>query len=210
MSDGSAGNIFYDWPNKRQRVEHFHNTAHRANQCFFWFNSTGPCTEFFTPSGEQFIYFPADGSCCLESCAQTCPASWNVSDGSCCREPPVGTPRPDSAAQCTFNSSVTFEGKPADWYSCPACLNYYFSPPSEWASMAPLLFFADDHNYAVRFDVPSLRCARPSAAPQLLLSPGARTCPQAGPAARGPLRAAALVHPLDQVPRLHQQAESHL
>jgi hypothetical protein len=157
MSDGSVGSISYDWPGRRQRVDHVGNTAHRTNQCWFWFNTTGPCTEYFTPDGEVFVHFPADGSCCLESCEQTCPTSWNVSDGSCCREPPTGLPRPDSAAQCAFNSTVTYQGRPAEWFHCPACLNYLFSPPSEWSSMTPLLFFADDRNYEVRFDVPSLR-----------------------------------------------------
>ena len=57
----------------------------------------------------------------------------------------------DAAAQCVYNSTVEWEGEPAYWYHCPACLNYYFD-----LELNPRLFWTDDLNYAVRWDVDSL------------------------------------------------------
>jgi len=152
MSDGSTGLLNYDWPHRRQRVAHSNSTASRKSQCFFWYNTTEPCIEYFTSNSEQYVYFPNEGSCCLESCADRCPSWMNVSDGSCCREAAVGLPRPDSAAQCEYNSTVTWEGMLVYWFHCPACLNYYFDE-----KMRPRLFWANDHQYEVRFDIDSLR-----------------------------------------------------
>lgn len=152
MSDGSAGMLHYDYPGRQQRLDHFNNSSPvRQNQCYFWFNRTGPCTEFFTSDAEQYVYFPADDTCCLESCQEVCPASWNASDGSCCREPALYLPRPSSVSACKYNSSLVWRSMPVLWYQCPACLNYYFRQ----SDLQPVAFFDDDHNYAVFFDVPS-------------------------------------------------------
>lgn len=154
LSDGSDGVLHYDWMHRRQRISHTNNTASRRNQCYFWFNETGPCVEYFTEANEQYVYFPDKDTCCLESCADKCPPWKKEGDGSCCREASVGLPRPDSAAQCTYNSTVSWEGQKVYWFSCPACLNYYFD-----IQLNARLFWTDNHLYAVRFDVPSLRPA---------------------------------------------------
>lgn len=158
MSDGSSGTLNYDYRHRRQRISHYNNTAHRTNQCFFWFGSTAPCVEYFV-GGRQYVHFPEDGSCCLESCDEVCAPGVNVSDGSCCRELGLGPPRPDAVSKCTFNGTVAAHttGDPVDWYQCPACLNYYFSPFSAGRPQQMLSFWTENLLYEVDFDVASLR-----------------------------------------------------
>lgn len=157
MTDGSTGVIYYDFPNRRQRIDHVNNTASHANQCFEWFNRTDDCVEYFV-SDEQYVYFPSDGSCCLESCADVCPQKMRASDGSCCREAALGVPKPDSIVECRPNGTSELHGEVVDLFLCPACLDYYFSatPPQT------ALRFADrGHHYAVDFDPSSLRRGAP-------------------------------------------------
>ncbi len=156
MSDGSSGEIHYDYTNLRQRVSHFDNTAQRSNQCFFWFNTTTPCIEYFVDRN-MFVFFPEDGSCCLESCTEACDYNkMNSSDGSCCREPEITPPKPDSVSACAFNGTVPNNRTAAgvvDWWHCPACLNYYYTTSDPQQAVS---FFSDDHGYEVDFDIPSL------------------------------------------------------
>jgi hypothetical protein len=37
MSDGSSGQVFYDYSRKQQRIDHADNTRSRLNQCYFWY-----------------------------------------------------------------------------------------------------------------------------------------------------------------------------
>ena len=144
MSDGSLGVVHYDWGTRQQRVAHFANTATRQNQCYFWYNTTTSCTEYFTPNGDMFVHFPVDGSCCLESCA-----------GGGCREAATPLPRPDFAAACAFRCVVENAthavGRRVKWYSCPATFNYYVDAVTE----VPVLFATADKAYVVIYDVAS-------------------------------------------------------
>jgi len=99
MTEGSTGVLYYDYPNRVQRLDHYNNTASRLNQCYFWFNSTDPCIEYFISNGDQVVYFPTTNSCCVESCA------------SGCREGSVPLPKPNWLEECTFQNEQWISGK---------------------------------------------------------------------------------------------------
>ena len=135
MSDGSQGRVLYDDSTHQQRLEHVNNTPTRQNQCYFWYNTTADCTEYFTPGGDVYVWFPEDGSCCLESCA------------SGCREPSTPLPAPDFASACAYRGVVTnathSPGRRVKWYSCPATFEYFVDASTD----VPVAFATADKAY---------------------------------------------------------------
>ena len=147
LSDGSRGEVFYDYRHKQQRINHINNTATRQNQCFFWYNTTFDCTEYFTDKGEMWVDIPGEDLCCLESCSQGC------------RENTTFTPRPDFADACDYKGLATVQGRQTKWYSCPCTFDYYITPDRD----IPVLFETADKNYVVSYDVDSFApAAQPS------------------------------------------------
>jgi hypothetical protein len=137
MSDGSQGRVLYDDSTHQQRLEHVNNTPTRQNQCYFWYNTTADCTEYFTPGGDVYVWFPEDGSCCLEACA------------SGCREPSTPLPAPDFASACAYRGVVTnathSPGRHVKWYSCPATFEYFVDASTD----VPVAFATADKAYVV-------------------------------------------------------------
>jgi hypothetical protein len=139
MSDGSLGKVFYDYANRRQRLNHDHNTRSRLNQCYFWYNTTLPCVEYFTSTGEMWVDIPEEDFCCLESCADSC------------RENITFTPRPDFADSCTYEGVTQIEQFSCDTYSCPGTFRYFI----EVATGIPVKFATADKKFVLLYNVSS-------------------------------------------------------
>ena len=144
MSDGSTGGVFYDYARRQQRIEHMQNTKSRLNQCYFWYNTTEPCTEYFTPDGEMWVDIPSEDFCCLESCAS-----------SACRENITYTPRPDFANTCDYNGMTRVDNISCDFWSCPGTFSYYVDS----ISSVPVKFATADQKFVLHYDVSSFNAS---------------------------------------------------
>lgn len=57
------GRMYYDWPSQQQRVDH----GAGAYECVKFYNTSGPCSLFFTPSGmHRVITAGSQTDCCLD------------------------------------------------------------------------------------------------------------------------------------------------
>lgn len=146
MTDGSQGDISYDWPHLRQRVRHWNNSRSRLDQCFFWYNTTDNCTEYFNSDGEMYVDIPAQDLCCVESCAHGC------------REHTTYTPRPDFVSACNYTGRFLTPGYAGhqyecDRYQCPSTFEY----DVEVGTGLLIKFGTADKKYVVLFDPASFK-----------------------------------------------------